>query len=32
MDYGTNKKAYVDAFFENINWEMVERFFNYASK
>jgi Fe-Mn family superoxide dismutase len=32
MDYGTNKKGYVDAFFENLNWEVVERFFDYASK
>ncbi len=32
MDYGTNKKAYVDAFFENLNWEVIERLFVYASK
>lgn len=27
MDYGTNKKGYVDAFFENLNWEVVEQNF-----
>ncbi|MCC2630736.1 MAG: manganese/iron superoxide dismutase-like protein superoxide dismutase, Fe-Mn family [Candidatus Paceibacter sp.] len=32
MDYGTNKKGYVDAFFENLNWEVIERFFEYANK
>jgi superoxide dismutase, Fe-Mn family len=32
MDYGTNKKGYVDAFFENLNWEVIEKFFDYASK
>jgi superoxide dismutase, Fe-Mn family len=32
MDYGTNKKGYVDAFFENLNWEVIERFFEHASK
>lgn len=25
MDYGANAKAYVDAFFQNINWEEVNR-------
>ena len=32
MDYGTEKKKYIDAFFENINWEQVEKFFVAASK
>jgi superoxide dismutase, Fe-Mn family len=32
MDYGTNKKGYVDAFFENLNWKKIEDFFNYAAK
>jgi Fe-Mn family superoxide dismutase len=30
MDYGTNKKGYVDAFFENLNWEMIEKNFKDA--
>lgn len=30
MDYGTNKKGYVDAFFENLNWEMIEQNFRVA--
>lgn len=30
MDYGTNKKGYVDAFFENLNWEMIEQNFKIA--
>jgi superoxide dismutase, Fe-Mn family len=25
MDYGANAKAYVDAFFQNINWDEVNR-------
>lgn len=25
MDYGTNAKAYVDAFFQNLNWDEVNR-------
>lgn len=32
MDYGTNKKGYVDAFFDNLNWQTIERLFEYASK
>lgn len=32
MDYGTEKKKYVEAFFENLNWETIERFFVSASK
>jgi Fe-Mn family superoxide dismutase len=24
MDHGTNRKAYVDAFFKNLNWEFVD--------
>jgi len=32
MDYGTNKKGYVDAFFENLNWETIERFFTHATR
>jgi superoxide dismutase len=25
MDYGANAKGYIDAFFENVNWEIVSR-------
>jgi Fe-Mn family superoxide dismutase len=25
MDYGANAKAYIDAFFQNINWDEVQR-------
>ena len=32
LDYATNKKGYVDAFFENLNWETIEKFFKYATK
>lgn len=28
MDYGTNKKGYVEAFFENLNWEVIEKNFS----
>lgn len=24
MDYGADAKAYIDAFFANINWETIE--------
>lgn len=27
MDYGTAKAKYVDAFFENLNWEVIEENF-----
>ena len=32
LDFATNKKGYIDAFFDNLNWEQVEGFFAYASK
>jgi superoxide dismutase, Fe-Mn family len=25
MDYGTNASGYIDAFFQNINWDEVDR-------
>ncbi len=30
MDYGTDKKKYVEAFFENLNWTVVEENFKRA--
>lgn len=30
MDYGTDKKQYVEAFFKNVNWETVEKNFRDA--
>jgi Fe-Mn family superoxide dismutase len=30
MDYGTNKAKYVEAFFENLNWEVIEENFKKA--
>ena len=30
MDYGTDKKKYVDAFFENLNWGVIEENFMKA--
>ncbi len=30
MDYGTDKKKYVEAFFENLNWEVIEENFKKA--
>lgn len=29
-DYGVNRGQYIDAFFENINWEVVEKQFELA--
>jgi len=31
-DFGTNRKEYVEKFFENINWEVVENRFNKINK
>ena len=31
MDYGTEKKKYVEAFFENLNWSVIEENFKKAS-
>jgi Fe-Mn family superoxide dismutase len=28
MDYGTDKKKYVEAFFENLNWSVIEENFS----
>ncbi|MEM0332988.1 MAG: superoxide dismutase [Candidatus Aenigmatarchaeota archaeon] len=28
IDYGTNRKAYIEAFFQNLDWEVVERNFD----
>ena len=25
MDYGANAKGYIDAFFQNLNWQEVNR-------
>ena len=30
LDYATDKKKYVDAFLENVNWEVVEKNFKKA--
>jgi Fe-Mn family superoxide dismutase len=30
FDYQTDKKKYVDAFFENVNWTVVEHLFEYG--
>ncbi|HLI46401.1 MAG TPA: superoxide dismutase [Geobacterales bacterium] len=32
IDYGTNRKSYIDAFFNNINWDFVEKRYQYAKK
>ena len=32
MDYGANAKGYVDAFFENVKWEEVNRRLDEAQK
>jgi Fe-Mn family superoxide dismutase len=32
MDYGTDKKKYVEAFFENLNWGVIEGNFKSAMK
>lgn len=29
IDYGVNRGSYIDAFFENVNWDVVEK--NYSS-
>jgi Fe-Mn family superoxide dismutase len=31
LDYATDKKKYVDAFLENVNWEVVEENFKQAT-
>jgi Fe-Mn family superoxide dismutase len=28
MDYGTGRAAYIDTFFKNLNWEVVEQYFD----
>lgn len=30
-DYGTNRKKYIETFFENINWENVMKRFSYVT-
>lgn len=32
IDYGTNRKAYLDAFFQNINWEYVNKRWEFAKR
>lgn len=32
LDYTTNKKAYIEAFFENLNWQQIEENFIPAKK
>lgn len=32
LDYGTKKAGYIDAFIEAIDWEVIEKRFNEASK
>lgn len=32
LDYATDKKKYVEAFFENLNWGMIEKNFEMAPK
>ena len=32
IDYGTNRRAYIDAFFKNINWDYVEKRYQFAKK
>lgn len=32
LDNGVNRTAYIDAFFENINWNVVEEMFNKIKK
>jgi Fe-Mn family superoxide dismutase len=32
IDYGTNRRAYIDAFFQNINWDFVEKRYQFAKK
>ena len=32
LDYQTNRKAYLDAFFQNLNWDYVERRYQFAKK
>ncbi len=32
IDYGTNRRAYIDAFFKNINWENVNKRYLFAKK
>ena len=27
IDYGVNRGSYIDAFFENVNWNVVEQLF-----
>jgi len=32
LDYTTNKKQYIEAFFENLNWKIIEQNFSEAIK
>lgn len=32
MDYGTNRKSYIEAFFKNLNWEKINENFNKISR
>jgi Fe-Mn family superoxide dismutase len=32
IDYATDRKTYVDNFFQNINWNYVNKRYNYATK
>ncbi len=31
MDYGTGRAAYIDAFFKNLNWKVVEEYFQQTT-
>ncbi|MFP3189871.1 MAG: superoxide dismutase, partial [Thermoproteota archaeon] len=32
IDYGTNRKAYIEAFFKIINWDAVEKRYQFEKK
>lgn len=32
IDYGTNRRAYIDAFFKLINWDFVEKRYQFAKR
>lgn len=32
IDYGTNRRQYIDAFFENLNWDFVEKRYQFAKR
>jgi Fe-Mn family superoxide dismutase len=32
IDYATDRKSYVDNFFQNVNWSYVNKRYNYATK